>query len=123
MYPHATIMKLLERLFQSNYTEYEQYRLLPFIRILAKVPTKDTRSLLNQLKSKVDDQMAKRINSVLSLMSLMLTKRVEVSEEPKVTQSGWYEDCNKEWNNVPAGLRPGQSLECLSNDLIDQMIK
>ena len=114
-------MKLLERLVQNSFVSYDQSQVLPFVRVLAQVATHETRSLLNLLKNRVDEQMAQRVTRVISLIGLMLAKKVNVTETKKtVSLSGWYEDGNKEWNNVPPGLRPGLSLNCLSSDLINQ---
>jgi len=121
VYSHSLLMKLLERLVQKNFVGYDQSQILPFVRVLSQVATQDTRNLLNHLKNKVDEQMTKRVTRVISLIGLMLAKRVNVTAETsKTSLSGWYEDGNKEWNNVPPGLRPGLSLNCLSTDLINQ---
>ena len=117
-------MKLLERLVQNSFVNYNQSQILPFVRVLAQVATHDTRNLLNLLKNKVDEQMAKRVTRVISLIGLMLAKKRTATETAQATTSvslsGWYEDGNKEWDNVAPGLRPGLSLNCLSTDLINQ---
>ena len=98
---------------------YQESQLLPFIRNLAKVPVIETRDVLNAIKKSVPEEVSSRIENVTSLLAIMLGKSVSgIAEEPVEKLSGW-QTSERSWANVAPGLRPGQSIESLSSEIIN----